>query len=33
MRNACNPLDDDPEDVTFYGEDPEGQTPSVEESD
>ena len=27
MRNACNPLDYDPEDVTFYGEDPEGQTP------
>ena len=27
MRNACNPLDDDPEDITFYGEDHEGQTP------
>ena len=36
MMNPCNPLaignlDDDPEDLTFYGEDPEGQTP--EESD
>ena len=37
MMNPCNPLaignlDDDPEDLTFYGEDPEGQT-SLEESD
>lgn len=37
MMKPCNPLaidslDDDPEDLTFYGEDPEGQTP-LEESD
>ena len=37
MMNPCNPrtignLDDDPEELTFYGEDPEGQTP-LEESD
>ena len=36
--NPCNSLaignlDDDPEDLTFYGEDPEGQTPLSEESD
>ena len=35
--NPCNPLaignlDDNPEDLSFYGEDPEGQTP-LEESD
>ena len=33
--NPCNPfgnLDDDPEDSSFHGEDPEGQTP-LEESD
>ena len=35
MMNSCNPLangnlDDDPEDITFYGEDPEGHTPLAE---
>ena len=37
MMNPCNPLaidnlDDDPEDLTFYGEDPDGQPP-LEDSD
>ena len=35
MMNPCNPpaigsLDDNPEDSTLYGEDPEGQTPLEE---